>query len=979
MNIFIDTETSGMVTFDSARKGFQRFPKYTALDKYDTARVVSICWLVCQHDKIIEQGYYVIRPTTFQISPESQAIHGISQEEAMSTGVELDGVLQEFQIALSKCKSIVAHNIEFDVNVIKSECHRLGMDALVEAIDTKHHVCTMLKGREFMNVKKRPKLTELYQHLYGEELKNAHNALADTMCCFKCYIKMFPSDKSVFFFKDSSIHLTEEQQQIVYSDPSKHTLVIAAAGSGKTTTTLAKIKYMLDECNVDEDEIILTTFTRDAANDMKQKLQDILGYKPNIRVGTIDAISKFFTEKHFRNTPKKHELRDVGEHGYAFLELLREKPSILKGIKYLLVDEYQDINDVQHDIIQEFKNNGIIVYAVGDDAQNIYSFRGSNVKYIHDFANYFENSQHFNLSYNFRCSKHIVDLANACLKEFSTQKAMVSMAANKDSNLRPTCMYFASHVQQCNYVVSSIKTKMENGYSLDEICILSPNNFTLYSIEEALTKEGIPHVCLEGKGQDGRVSKRVGHVCLSTIHKAKGLEWSCVFLINLSDDTIPKLKNPKNILEDRRVFYVAITRPKTELYMSYVAHPSKPYVSRFISQVYNSNPSLIDFLRYKPEYTNAVSTYDFYNIDKSIDKMVELLDGGDFVELKRRKILPSTSQETLKATPIYDKSFTFQGLVEQEGMQADFSIFLKTLLMREIQYRCQSLHIPLHTKQFISSVVLEDNSMYDTYKKYSFYIKQNGHKLPSTKNQKYMSSIQVREKILEGNQRIPTSELNTICQILYTMRKHAEEYHIPINKVLVTNSSLSPKTFEEVLETSIDNFENLSIPTKDVLQDVWNISKCKRVVNEQRKRMLYKGEDITETIINENKELLNVVLIKLVDFILPSCSHPEKVICDLEFEDQSEKIVCNVDCIIDTTLYCLLCTSQDEVDLKGLVSTLVQSCMCIRNEHTIKNICIVNILRGWRVDLNMTDWVFTKDLTNYLVEKRQVVLEKNKV
>ena len=131
---------------------------------------------------------------------------------------------------------------------------------------------------------------------------------------------------------------------------------------------------------------------------------------------------------------------------------------------------------------------------------------------------------------------------------------------------------------------------------------------------------------------------KIGNLCLCTIHKAKGLEWDVVFLINMSDDLIPKMKNEKSIRESRRLFYVGVTRAKKELHITYVANQHAPYVSRYVAEIPCTTYRFFDC---KPIYLAGNSTTDTFNIEKTVDKLVELLDGADYSSLREQNILPS--------------------------------------------------------------------------------------------------------------------------------------------------------------------------------------------------------------------------------------------------------------------------------------------------------------------------------------------------
>lgn len=574
--LIFDVETSGL---------FARGANYKNLEEFDKARLVSICWLLVQGDSIVEQSYFVIKPT-FSISPESTAIHGITNEYAHEHGIDLNIVLDKFYESLKKAHVICAHNISFDEQIMKSEFFRTNKKSALSEFKSKHQICTMMKGRLFMKVRKYPKLSELYKYLYNEELTNAHNALDDTKHCYKCYIKLFPSDPSVFYFGNKQVNLTSEQQKVAFEQLDKNILVVACPGSGKTTTIITRIKYLLDQ-GVPEESIILTTFTRNSANDMRDKLFDIMGYKTNIIVGTIDSISKMYTDPEYANLDAEAggEI-DVSEYSKRFLAMIQKRPTFFSTFKYMFIDEIQDINEIQFNIIDMFYKNGVYIIGIGDDSQNIYEFRGSDIKYILNFQKHFKNSICHMLTNNFRSTAQICAVANASITKntYKIDKKMVS--GNGMSGEKPYVGTFNTTNEQYDFVVQKILNYLHAGVKEEAICIMSPVNKPLLEINNVCKKHNLK--TFYSNSQESQVN--IGNITLNTIHKSKGLEWQIVFLIGMTDqqnkNTIEfnkndKVKQKKLIEANRRLFYVGITRAKKNLYIL----DSSGDLTRFVSEI----------------------------------------------------------------------------------------------------------------------------------------------------------------------------------------------------------------------------------------------------------------------------------------------------------------------------------------------------------------------------------------------------------
>jgi superfamily I DNA/RNA helicase len=431
----------------------------------------------------------------------------------------------------------------------------------------------MIKGRQYMRVRKYPKLAELYKFLYNDEIQNAHNAVFDTKYCFLCYIKLFPSDPNIFYFGDKAIQLTAQQSDMVFEDVQTSMLIVAGAGSGKTTSMISRIKHLVDS-GIPENSIVLTTFTRNAAQDIRDKLYEIMGYIPEIQVGTFDSIAKFHV---MANDLDSDDITEVHEYAPRFLKLITDNPKIIQKVKYLFVDEVQDINQVQHRIMNAFHKNGSFIVGIGDDSQNIYEFRGSNIEYILRFSKTFAPCKTHMLTTNFRSTDTIVTFANKIIEKNKNKipKTMIADPNRSDGGDPIVIHGFKNGEVQYRYVLDKIKDVIETRPS-ESICVMCWINKPLVEFQNILTENAISNVYI----RDVENSRDTANcVILNTIHKSKGLEWDHVFLISMTDENNKNIfkyakKNnlnndaiDKQIEANRRLFYVAITRAKKTLHI----------------------------------------------------------------------------------------------------------------------------------------------------------------------------------------------------------------------------------------------------------------------------------------------------------------------------------------------------------------------------------------------------------------------------
>ncbi len=190
MYIIFDTETTGLPKrWDAPITDSDNWP-----------RCVQIAWQL--HDtfgKCIEHQDFLIKTEGFNIPYDAEQIHGISTELANQQGVLLTTALEQFNIALSKAKFVVGQNVNFDLNIVGAEFHRINIPSkLLElpVLDTctenTAKLCQLPGGRggKF----KLPTLTELHEHLFGVPFAEAHNATADVEATSRCFFELIRQD-----------------------------------------------------------------------------------------------------------------------------------------------------------------------------------------------------------------------------------------------------------------------------------------------------------------------------------------------------------------------------------------------------------------------------------------------------------------------------------------------------------------------------------------------------------------------------------------------------------------------------------------------------------------------------------------------------------------------------------------------------------------------------------------------------------------
>ncbi|MGL5797595.1 MAG: ATP-dependent helicase [Cetobacterium sp.] len=295
-------------------------------------------------------------------------------------------------------------------------------------------------------------------------------------------------------------------------------------------------------------------------------------------------LKSIFFQKLDLNTKKLFQnfLNDIEEIKkikslYSFDDLLNKLLKLLKknnsliNFEYIMVDEYQDTDYVQVEILKILSKESNLM-AVGDDYQSIYSFKGASIENILNFSNDFKNSKTFVLKENYRSSETILKLSNEFSKNlrYSFRKVLTS---NNRSNKLPYLTIFKNHFDEVDFIYSKIVSILNQNKN-STIAILFRNYsymqefiklFDKYKLSYNITQ----NIFLENIFKD-KIFEKNSKLSLLTIHSSKGLEWDYVFVPLLLDGIIPtSLGNTINLEEEKRLFYVAITRAKNELFLSY--------------------------------------------------------------------------------------------------------------------------------------------------------------------------------------------------------------------------------------------------------------------------------------------------------------------------------------------------------------------------------------------------------------------------
>jgi len=429
---------------------------------------------------------------------------------------------------------------------------------------------------------------------------------------------------------DKNIYLDEEQRKVILDD-SKYLMVVAGAGSGKTTTMSAKVKYLVEIKQVEPKNIALISFTNKAVEELRERINR--GFNIPCHISTFHSLAfsilkengKTFeimtfphkiVENFFKANKKEAKILKNPQYCVEFINLYKNNPIVFhnknKYIKallklydyyinymnennlidfedminkcyeflennnlnikyeYIIIDEFQDISLNRYKLIEkisEISDAKIIV--VGDDWQAIFSFAGSDINLFHKFS---KKATILKITNTYRNSQELIDIAGSFIMKNENQ-----IKKQLKSNKRLECAinivgYFKKTRSLCKVI-----DKLVQEFGLNQkILLIGRYKFDIdgYIDNEKIIKEDSKIIYT--KYEDLSIT-------FLTAHASKGLGYDNVIILNVNNDEygFPSLKKTDKIkkglvitekylfAEERRLFYVALTRTKNKVYILY--------------------------------------------------------------------------------------------------------------------------------------------------------------------------------------------------------------------------------------------------------------------------------------------------------------------------------------------------------------------------------------------------------------------------
>jgi DNA helicase-4 len=268
--------------------------------------------------------------------------------------------------------------------------------------------------------------------------------------------------------------------------------------------------------------------------------------------------------------------------------------------KYIIVDEYQDISHSKFNLINEIiiKTNAKLM-CVGDDWQSIYRFTGSDLSLFTNFHSYFKKSEELKIEKTYRNSQNLIDIAGSFIMKNENQfkKNLVS-GAQLNVLLNPVkILGYTGKEEMIKTLKLSIDALVERSGSKQNIILLGRNNIDisfLYDDKEFVFKQDKNNKVLSKYKKYPNIK-----ISFYTAHRSKGLEADNVIIVNasnsllgfpnrISDDPILSLVQTEaekfEFAEERRLFYVALTRTKNYTYILVPDDKKSPFINELIKE-----------------------------------------------------------------------------------------------------------------------------------------------------------------------------------------------------------------------------------------------------------------------------------------------------------------------------------------------------------------------------------------------------------
>ena len=310
--------------------------------------------------------------------------------------------------------------------------------------------------------------------------------------------------------------------------------------------------------------------------------------------------------REFEKEKQRHNVIDFDDSLLLLSHIFEEYEDLAEdfrlNMRHITIDEYQDVSALQHRVLDLWLGKNRDICVVGDPAQTIYSYVGASSYYLLNFANEFAPiAQDISLNMDYRSSANIVDYANAVLADCADSDDYIELKTMNEPGPRVNVARFNSDEEELAGIASRIQWHVARGTQIEDMAILTRTRARARDMAHICREQGL-NVNLKLDNDDAIMTGKSTEpaVTISTIHAAKGLEWHTVFIPDCHEGNLPFLPDAQSatdsdqIEEERRIFYVALTRGIHQVYLCVAQHPfaggqgAARTVSRFVQQAHNA-------------------------------------------------------------------------------------------------------------------------------------------------------------------------------------------------------------------------------------------------------------------------------------------------------------------------------------------------------------------------------------------------------
>ena len=695
------------------------------------------------------------------------------------------------------------------------------------------------------------------------------------------------SHMNILEFSHGSVQLNDEQYRVVTSPPSENQRILASAGSGKTSTITARIAYLVQEYDIDPTKILLVSFSRSAAQEMIHRVHHLIG-PVNMYAGTFHALAAQILRDR-----APHLLRDqpfIDELPYRLMKWLESDMGSkwAKRFRTIIVDEFQDINEIQWQILKGFyhvtdacnafdayKRPSTTMSIVGDDAQNIYTWRGSSVSFLLDFdKNLGHSVKDYQLCQNYRSTEAIVTIANSVMRFIPTLPFKEKMVAYQKGGQKPHVHFFFRASDEYDWIVNSIEKLIKKAKQINDpktFAVLSRYNSDLFKIEERLHKKGISYKLCTSYSPEEKTQKHTKKVTLATIHASKGLEWDIVFFMNLHDDVFPSGKSDEDIISERRLFYVGVTRAKRGLFLTYSRQERS--LSRFVREI--PRP----FLIFHNVASFTLSTNPALEHVLSIEDMIRGFDGGDWNTLREQNDVPLIQDKRTESIYPFGKLFAMPDWVRELDVRETWLNMMKIIALRECNLdKLDTLRTPEINEALLTlRVYREDIAFWELYEAELEHLLH--HFMKHTREMPALDYATLQEYIVTYLPHLqwPAADLCHALVILAKIRGQLRPmrhtgFDLREFSFGVVRNSVPTEMRPEVLG-SWHRVIDKSRKTNEILPDLWRMAALSSVL-EGRNIPLYQYEAVCPHLIKDEQQDMVKAMMKSFKPWIATLEHP---------------------------------------------------------------------------------------------------------